>query len=180
MPPRGAGIWFMGFIASTINSVSPILTLLPTSMNGLPPGSGAAYAVPTIGEITTPGCFEGSIGLTAASVPGCGATSTRTAVEGGAAKVAARATRTRLPSCSISISVRPVSSSSLVSSWINSRSTMLVFGDFPIACPSGADHCVNVRHHFRRSTFLLGAEQAGETGDCQCIAVDAEAGDHCL
>src|SRR5262245_623143 len=166
----------MVFIASTINSVSPVLTLLPTSMNGLPPGSGAAYAVPTIGDITTPGCFEGSIG----SVPGCGATSTRTAVDGGAAPVTARATRTRLPSCSISISVSPVSSSSLVSSWISSRSTMLVLGDFPIACPSGADHCVNVRHHFRRSTFLLGAEQAGETGDCQCITVDAEAGDHCL
>src|SRR4029077_12809925 len=37
-----------------------------------------AYAVPTIGEITTPGCFEWSIGLIGASAPACGATSTPT------------------------------------------------------------------------------------------------------
>jgi hypothetical protein len=41
VPARGAGIWFMVFIASMISSVWPTLTLLPTSMKGLAPGSGA-------------------------------------------------------------------------------------------------------------------------------------------
>jgi hypothetical protein len=50
---------------------------------------------------------------------------------GAAVTAAARATRTRFPSCSISISFNPVSSRSWVSSWINSRS-MIVFGDFAI------------------------------------------------
>src|SRR6476660_9515708 len=162
VPPRGAGIWFMVFIASTMSSVSPALTLLPISMKGLPPGSPAASAVPTIGEITTPGCFEGSIGLMAASAPACGATSTRTLAGGPAAAAAARATRTRLPSCSISISFNPVSSRSWVSSWISSRST-IVFGDFAIAW---------------RSVLLPGAQQTGKAGDCKGVPVDTEAGDH--
>src|SRR5262245_26341075 len=55
VPERGAGIWFMVFIASTISSVSPATTLLPTSTNGIAPGSGPRYAVPTMGEVTTPG-----------------------------------------------------------------------------------------------------------------------------
>ena len=42
VPARGAGIWFMVFIASMMSSVSPAFTLLPTSTNGLAPGSGAA------------------------------------------------------------------------------------------------------------------------------------------
>ena len=41
VPERGAGIWFMVFIASMISSVWPTETLLPTSMNGFAPGSGA-------------------------------------------------------------------------------------------------------------------------------------------
>src|SRR5271166_491793 len=41
VPARGVGIWFMVFIASMIKSVSPTRTLLPTSTNGLAPGSGA-------------------------------------------------------------------------------------------------------------------------------------------
>ena len=40
VPERGAGIWFMVFIASMISSVSPTTTLLPTSTNGIAPGSG--------------------------------------------------------------------------------------------------------------------------------------------
>src|SRR5262245_59951518 len=163
VPARGAGIWFIVFIASMIRSVSPALTVLPTSIKGLAPGSGAAYAVPTIGEMTTPGCFEGSIGLTAASAGACGgATSTRTAA-GAAVAFAPRATRTRRPSCSSSISVRPVSSKSFVSSWMRSWST-IDLGDLPI----------------RRSIFLFSADQGREAGDGQHIAVDAETGDHCL
>ena len=40
-PARGAGIWFMVFMASTIRSVSPAFTMEPTSTNGLAPGEGA-------------------------------------------------------------------------------------------------------------------------------------------
>ena len=39
VPARGAGIWFMVFIASTISSVSPAFTTLPMSTNGFAPGS---------------------------------------------------------------------------------------------------------------------------------------------
>ena len=41
VPPRGAGIWFMVFIASTISSGSPAFTTLPMSTNGFAVGSGA-------------------------------------------------------------------------------------------------------------------------------------------
>ena len=44
VPARGDGIWFMVFMASTMSSVSPALTWLPTSTKGRAPGSG-----PTIG-----------------------------------------------------------------------------------------------------------------------------------
>jgi hypothetical protein len=42
VPPRGAGIWFMVFIASMMRRVSPAFTLEPTSMKTLAPGSGEA------------------------------------------------------------------------------------------------------------------------------------------
>src|SRR5262249_17910992 len=41
VPARGAGIWFMVFIASMMRSVSPALTLLPTSTKSFAPGEGA-------------------------------------------------------------------------------------------------------------------------------------------
>src|SRR5947207_1842437 len=41
VPALGDGIWFIVFIASMISSVCPTDTLVPTSMNGLAPGSGA-------------------------------------------------------------------------------------------------------------------------------------------
>src|SRR5690606_32148091 len=41
VPARGAGIWFIVFIASMISSVSPALTCEPTSTNGFAPGEGA-------------------------------------------------------------------------------------------------------------------------------------------
>src|SRR5262249_9553700 len=115
-----------------------------------------------MGEIRSAGWFEGPMAVTAASAPCCGATSTRTAAGGAAATDAARATRTRLPSCSISISFNPVSSRSWVSSWINSRS-MMVFDDFAIAW---------------RSIFLFRAQQASKARNCQGVAIDAKAGDH--
>src|SRR6185295_8826244 len=39
VPPDGAVIGFMTFIASTISKVSPAFTALPTDTNGAPPGS---------------------------------------------------------------------------------------------------------------------------------------------
>ena len=48
----------MVFMASTINSVSPSRTTEPTSTKNGAPGSGARYAVPTIGDVTTPGWFS--------------------------------------------------------------------------------------------------------------------------
>ena len=38
-PARGAGMWFMVFIASTMSSVSPSETEAPTEMNAGAPGS---------------------------------------------------------------------------------------------------------------------------------------------
>src|SRR3954470_22402057 len=61
VPARGDGIWFIVFIASMISKVCPAVTLAPTSMNGLAPGSDAQYTVPTIGEGTTPGCCARSM-----------------------------------------------------------------------------------------------------------------------
>jgi hypothetical protein len=40
VPARGAGMWFMVFIASTISSVWPSLTVLPTLDERGAPGSG--------------------------------------------------------------------------------------------------------------------------------------------
>src|SRR5450755_3378988 len=109
-----------------------------------------------MGEITTPGCFDGSSG--AAIGCGAGAAAARGAVKAGAE--ALRATRTRWPSCSISISVKPVSSRSLVNSRIKSRSTIGAFGAFAI-------------ERFR-SLLRFGADHAGQPGDRQRVAVGAE------
>ena len=65
---RGAGIWFIVFIASMMSSVCPSRTVWPTSMNGLAPGEGAPYAVPTIGEVTVffeAAAFAGTAGASA-------------------------------------------------------------------------------------------------------------------
>ena len=40
VPARGAGIWFMVFIASMMRSVWPSVTLAPTSTKAGLPGSG--------------------------------------------------------------------------------------------------------------------------------------------
>ena len=52
VPAIGDGTWFIVFIASTIIIVSPLLIFFPTSTNFFPPGSGAKYAVPIIGDGT--------------------------------------------------------------------------------------------------------------------------------
>ena len=68
-------------------------------------------------------------GATAPAAPDAGIGAARGAA---GVEAALRATRTRWPSCSISISLRPVSLSSAVSSRIKSRSTIGDFGDFAI------------------------------------------------
>ena len=55
IPDYGAGIWFIVFIASTINNVSPSEILAPIEINAGAPGSGCIYTVPTIGDVTAPG-----------------------------------------------------------------------------------------------------------------------------
>src|SRR5664280_2793976 len=114
-----------------------------------------------MGEITTPGCFDGSSG----AATGCGAGAAAARGGAGAGAAALRATRTRWPSCSISISVRPVSSNSLVSSRMSSRLTTDVFGDFAIKL-------------FFRLFDFFGADHTGQPGDRQRIAVGAESGHH--
>src|ERR1019366_5536340 len=141
-----------------------------------------------MGESTTPGCLAGSSGAAIDSATGCGAGAVVARGAGAAAATLPRATRTRWPFCSISISVRPVSSSSLVSSWISAWSTSGVVGDvlddfaieltltFHLAhdlirkpVPTFRDHAL---------AFVFGADQSGEPGDRQRIAADAEAADH--
>src|SRR5262249_50903705 len=153
-----------------ISRTSPAFTVVPTSTNGFAPGSGARYAVPTIGEATTPGCREGSTAPgdatgTAAdmiSMPCEAAGATLTAVE-----VTLRATRRRRPSCSISISVRPVSSSRCA----NARMASSSISTLPLA-----------------TSFLCGRRptasslrvpaDGGEPVDREPVALDPEAADH--
>ena len=107
VPARGAGIWFMVFIASMISSVSPAFTLaadLDERLGaGLGRGIGGAdhgrdHHARMLGEIE-----RRRRPSRPAAAPGAAAT------RGAAGAAALRATRTRWPSCSISISVRPVS-----------------------------------------------------------------------
>src|SRR5690242_20803711 len=70
-----------------------------------------------------------------------------------------RATRTRTPSRSTSISLRPVSSMSFASSRIRSCS---------LTCPASSD------------LFRFGANHAGQSLNSQRIALDAEPADHRL
>src|SRR5579862_42297 len=109
----------------------------------------------------TPGCFEGSSGaLSCSSGSDVAGAAARDAAATG---IPARATRTRWPSCSISISVRPVSSSSLVSSRMRSRLTTATFGGFATI------RFLNLRFY---------ADQGREAADRQRISLDAEAGNY--
>src|SRR5665647_2322761 len=117
-----------------------------------------------MGESTTPGCLLASSGALTDSATGCGAGALGTYGAGAAAATVPRATRTRWPSCSISISVSPVSSRSLVSSRIKAWSTSGVFGDFAIE-DSGL-------------VLFFDADQSGQSCDRQRVAVDPEAADH--
>src|ERR1700684_1587854 len=80
-----------------------------------------------MGEGTTPGCLATSAASIDAAVPGAGAAGWKFAGID-AAMLMLRATRTRRPARSISISVRLVSSSSNASSRISALSLLLNFG----------------------------------------------------
>src|SRR5689334_16187740 len=91
-----------------------------------------------------------------------------------------RATRTRRPARSISISVRLVSSSSSASSRISALSSLLEFA----ALDSGLLAMFRIRNSLGdddwnvrlvMSGFGLDAELGGEAVDCEAVAVDAEA-----
>src|SRR6202521_1296758 len=162
----------MVFIASTVSKVSPILTWLPTSTNGFAPGSAAREAVPTIGDATTPGGLAGSAGAGAGIGAGVGAvTAAGGAAESGPVESGMRgerrATRTRMPFCSISISSRPVSSSRSASSWISSRSIATLS-----LCIGLFGSCM------ARSAPGGRADHGGKPDDGERVALDAEAADH--
>src|SRR5262249_47200716 len=150
-----------------ISRTSPAFTVVPTSTNGFAPGSGARYAVPTIGEATTPGCREGSTapgGVATARAAGvlspAGATLT-------AFEVRPRATRRRRPSCAISISVRPVSSSRFA----NARMASSSIRTLPLAtlCFCGPRATVS---------SLRVAGDGGKPVDREPVAFDPEAANH--
>src|ERR1700686_4257077 len=91
-----------------------------------------------------------------------------------------RATRTRRPARSISISVRLVSSSSNASSRIRALSSFL---DFAAVLSSGWRAMMLVRNFLngdgRMSGFGLGADSGGKASDRKAVTVDAEAAKRC-
>src|ERR1700694_5770547 len=92
-----------------------------------------------------------------------------------------RATRTRRPARSISISVRLVSSSSRASSRISALSSLL---NFAAVLSSGWRAMILVRNFLissraERSSFRLGADPGGQAIDREPVTVDAEAAKRC-
>ena len=156
VPARGAGIWFMVFIASMISSVSPAFTLAADLDEWLGAGLGRAIGGADHRrdarrrDAWPDRAAPRSAAARGAAGDGAGARRRRSG------RAAPRATRTRWPSCSISISVRPVSSSSLVSSRIRSRSTIGAFRSF----------C-----HAFRQRFALAPIMRGEPADRQRVAL---------
>src|SRR6266508_3808195 len=116
-----------------------------------------------MGEVTAPGCLAGSIAAVSASKAGAGASAEGASRGGAGANTACtwRATRTRWPSRSNSISVRPVSSGSRARSRIRSWSI--------------AGLSLLLRSPATGSALAPGADQRGQPVDRQRIAVHAEA-----
>src|ERR1700704_3602972 len=97
-----------------------------------------------------------------------------------AAMLTLRATRTRRPARSISISVRLVSSSSKASSRISALSSLL---DLAAVLSSGWRAMSLIRNFLwgvgrKPSGFCFDADPGGKAGDREPVAVDAEAGKH--
>ena len=83
VPARGAGIWFMVFIASMISSVWPSVTVSPTSTKGSAPGSGAQIGGADHRRLDTSPALAGVGGCGAAG--GAGAAAARRPAQGPAA-----------------------------------------------------------------------------------------------
>src|SRR5262245_55971317 len=116
-----------------------------------------------MGELTAPGCLAGSIGAPPSAKAAAWASVAATGRGGAGANTACtwRATRTRWPSRSNSISVRPVSSSSRASSRMSSWSI--------------PDRSLLLRSPATGSALAPRADQRGQPVDRQRIALDAEA-----
>src|SRR3954454_4643252 len=88
IPPSGAVIGFITFIASTISRVSPALTGSPTETNGSAPGSDDMNAVPTIGDLTVKPAISSTASAGAAAGAGAGAAATAAGGAGATASAA--------------------------------------------------------------------------------------------
>src|SRR6266545_2981537 len=119
-----------------------------------------------MGERTTPGCLERSSVAGAAGPAGGAAAAGVVAGAATCATVVWRATRTRSPFCSTSISLSPVSSSNAASSWISSRSTETL-----LLCTGLFGSCMAASALDRR------ADHRGKPDDRQPITLDAEPAD---
>src|SRR5262249_5762075 len=144
--------------------------------------------VPTIGEGTTPGCLDRSAPAAAAgaaATTAAPAAAVGTYAEGiAAATLMLRATRTRRPARSISISGRLVSSSNSASSRISALSSLL--DELSSLLEAGWRAMILIRNFLSgdggvrqalawNSVRLLGADLGGKTGYREPIAFDAEA-----
>src|SRR5262245_19380389 len=108
-------------MASMMQSVSTMLTSLPISTNGLAPGAGEAYSVPTMGAVTVCSGFvlttdSGALGAAAGATAGPGAGAAAYCTIGAADGLLEwRLMRTDSSPSLISISAMPDSSSSSIS-----------------------------------------------------------------
>ena len=109
VPERGAGIWFIVFMASIIRIVWPSLTFDPISTNALAPGAGEKYAVPTIGDGTELALFTVAVATGAAAAGAAAGAGMAYACGAAIMGVPWRETRIRSSPCSTSISVKSVS-----------------------------------------------------------------------
>src|SRR5215469_4253929 len=160
-PARGAGIWFITFIASTTKSVWPSRTVSPGWTKGGAPGCGLRCTMPTIGALTASIAATAGLG-TAGAAAGAGTAIGSTAA---GAAVVPRATRMRFSPSAYSISLSPVSSSSAAKARTRSPSTVRAF-----------------LFGIRRKNLLLAArfalEQVGDRIEGEHIALGAEPADH--
>ena len=117
----------------------------------------------------------------AAARPPAGAAAAAESAGIDAATLILRATRTRRPARSISISVRLVSSSSNASSRMSALSSLL---NFAAALSSGWRAMILIRNFLcgdeaDASGFGLDADLGGKAMDREAVAVDAETAERC-
>src|SRR4051812_43808348 len=110
IPPSGAVIGFMTFIASTISRVSPALTASPGSTNALASGCGDKNAVPTMGDLmVVPATSSGGASAAGAAATGAAAGATGAGAGAPATGAGSRLTLIRRSPSATSISVSALS-----------------------------------------------------------------------